>query len=242
MAPVCPTRPKMQSVTMTAPRPANHLRWLILAGAVLALLSLGLIPEVRAFLGHGYQAMTSHDPEVTRAFVSSLGWAGPLALLAAFVVQAVIPVIPSLAITAVSVRAYGMLHGFLIVYSGALLGAAAGYGLGRTLGDPLVRALAGEHAREMAQQFAAKNGVQGVMLLRLMPILPSEAMSLVAGAARMGFRPFMLATAVGVLPVTLLVVWLSDNVHRLIVGLAMFSLVVAVAALVRFLLARRRVA
>lgn len=227
---------------ITAPHPPRYMRWLILAGVALALLSLGLIPEVRAFFLRGFYAMTSHDPEVTRTFVASLGWAGPFALVGAFVVQAVIPVIPSLVITAVSVRAYGLLEGFLIVYSGALLGAAAGYGLGRALGDPLVRALAGERARNLAHDFATKNGVQGVMLVRLMPILPAEAMSLVAGAAGMGFRPFMLATAVGVLPVTLLVVWLSGDLHRLVVGLGIFSLVVAGVALGRFLVQRRKLA
>ena len=80
------------------------------------------------------------------------------------------------------------------------------------------------------------------MLVRLMPILPAEAMSLVAGAAGMGFRPFMLATAVGVLPVTLLVVWLSGDLHRLVVGLGIFSLVVAGVALGRFLVQRRKLA
>ncbi len=230
----------MNDVMTALQPPTRHLRWLILGGVLLALLSLGLIPDVRQFFQHGYEALSSHDPEVTRSFVEGLGWAGPLALLLAFVVQAIIPVMPSLVITAVTVRAYGLVEGFAIVYLGALLGAAAGYALGRALGDPLVRALAGERARNEAHRFATQNGVQGVMLVRLMPILPAEAMSLVAGAAGMGFRPFMLATALGVLPVILLVVWLSGSLQRLVVGLGIFSAVVAVAALGRWALNKRR--
>lgn len=212
---------------------------MILGGAVLLVLSLGLIPEVREFLIRGYYAMTSHDPEVTRAFVSSLGWAAPLALVATFVVQSVIPIVPAWVLIAVTVKAYGILKGFLIVYSGALLGSAAGYGLGRALGDPVVQALAGEKARQKAHDFATKNGLQGVIMLRMMPIFPAEVMNLVAGAAGMGFRPFMLATAVGVLPVTLIVVWLSGS-HHLMQGLFALSVVVALGIGGRYWYQRRQ--
>ncbi len=211
-----------------------------MVGLAAFLLSLLLLPEVRGFLGRGYAALSSHNPEVTHAFVRSLGWAGPVAILVAYVIQAVIPLLPSLVLTAVTVRAYGVVVGFVIVYAGALLGAAAGYGLGRALGEPMVRALAGEKARAQAQAFMNRHGPQGVLLVRLMPVLPAEVLSLVAGAARMGFRPFMLATAVGVLPVTLLVVWLSESASRLLWGLAIMSLVVGGVVLVRWGLARWR--
>lgn len=226
-------------MTTAAARSSRSLRLLIVGGVLALLVGLALIPEVQHFLVRGFQAMTSRDPQVTRAFVDDLGWAGPLALLVAYVVQAVILFLPSVAITAVTVRAYGPVEGFLLVYAGTLLGAAAGYGLGRALGDTLVRALAGERARTAAHEFTEKHGVQGVVLVRLMPALPGEAVSLVAGATRMGFRPFMLATAAGVLPVTLLVVWLSESIERLIWGGLIMSLVVAAVTLTRFLLQRR---
>ncbi|MDV6374936.1 TVP38/TMEM64 family protein [Deinococcus arenicola] len=226
-------------MSAAARRPPPHLRLLLMVGTVALLLGLLLIPDVRAFMGRGYGALTASNPEVTHRFVDTLGWAGPVALLVAYVIQAVIPVLPSLVLTAVTVKAYGLVAGFFIVFAGALLGAAAGYGLGRALGEPMIRALAGEKARTRAQEFMNKHGAQGVLLVRLMPVLPAEVLSLVAGAAYMGFRPFMLATAVGVLPVTLLVVWLSESASRLFWGLAIMSLVVGGVAFARWLLARR---
>ncbi|WP_291429462.1 VTT domain-containing protein [Deinococcus sp.] len=217
----------------------RYLRWLILGGALLLLMGVALLPDVREFLARAYAALTSHDPRVTQAFVDGLGWAGPLALIAGFVLQAVLPVVPALVMTAVTARAYGLYDGFLIVYLGTLLGAAAGYGLGRTLGDTLIRTLAGETARRTAHDVATRYGLQGVLMVRLMPVLSADVMNLVAGAARMGFRPFMLATAAGALPVTLLVVWLSGNTQRLLWGLGLLSAVVASVALSRWLLARR---
>ncbi|MFN4252971.1 TVP38/TMEM64 family protein [Deinococcus sp.] len=222
-----------------AVHPPRYLRWLILGGALLLIGGAALQPDVREFLGRAYAALTSSDPRVTHAFVDGLGWAGPLALIAGFVLQAVLPVLPALVMTAVTARAYGPYEGFLIVYLGTLLGAAAGYGLGRLLGDTLVRTLAGESARRAAHDFAARYGLQGVLMVRLMPVLSADVMNLVAGAARMGFRPFMIATAIGALPVTLLVVWLSGDTQRMLWGLGLLSGVVGIVGLIRWLLARR---
>ncbi|GGS13588.1 TVP38/TMEM64 family protein [Deinococcus knuensis] len=220
-------------------RPPRYLRWLILGGAALLLVGVALLPDVRAFLLAAFAALTSKDPAVTHAFVQGLGWAGPLALIGAFILQAVLPVLPALFLIAVTAHAYGPGQGFVIVYVGTLLGAAAGYGLGRTLGDTLVRTLAGERARLAAHEFANRYGVQGVLMVRLMPVLSADVMNLVAGAARMGFRPFMLATAAGALPVTALVVWLSENTQRLIWGMGLLSAAVGLVVLTRWLIARR---
>ncbi|UBV41506.1 VTT domain-containing protein [Deinococcus taeanensis] len=225
-----------------ASHPPRYLRWLILGGALLLLVGTALLPDVRAFLIRAYAALSSTDPGVTQVFVDDLGWGGPLALIAGFVLQAVLPVLPALVMTAVTARAYGPYEGFLIVYAGTLLGAAAGYGLGRLLGDTLVRTLAGERARRAAHDFARRYGLQGVLMVRLMPILSADVMNLVAGAARMRFRPFMLATAAGALPVTALVVWLSGSGERLLWGVGILSAAVGAVAAGRWLIERHRTA
>lgn len=226
-------------MTLVRSSPPRYLRWLILAGVPAVLLGLGLIPDVRVFLTQGYAALTSTDQAVTQAFVEGLGWAGPLALIAGFVLQAVVPVLPALIMTAVTARAYGPVEGFFIVYIGTLLGAVAGYWLGRSVGNSLVRVLVGETARRKAYEFAERYGVQGILMVRLMPVLSADAMNLVAGAARMPFRPFMLATALGTVPVTLLVVWLSGSGQRLLWGLGGLSVLVALVAGGRWWLTRR---
>lgn len=226
-------------IAAPAPHLPAYLRWVVLGGVLACFLLLGLIPEVRTFLHTGYVALRSPDPAVMQAFVDSLGWAGPLALVAGFILQAVIPVIPAVVMIAVTARAYGPVEGFLIVYIGTLLGAVAGYGLGRTVGNSLIRLLIGESARRKTYDFAEKNGAQGILMVRLMPILSADAMNLVAGAARMPFRKFMQASALGALPVTALIVWLSGNNERMVWGLGLFSLLVGTVFLGRWWYARR---
>lgn len=227
-------------MTAAAPAPPAYARWLVLGGCAAALGACLLIPEVRQFLDSAYRALTASDPQVTHAFVRSLGWAGPLALVVGFVLQAVVPVLPALLMIAVTARAYGPAEAFLIVYVGTMLGAVAGYWLGRTVGNSLVRLLVGERAQRRAYEFAERHGAQGVLLVRLMPLLSADAMNLVAGAARIPFRPFMLATLAGALPVTALVVWLSDDTRRMVWGFALLSAGVGGAFLGRWWLGRRR--
>ena len=102
--------------------------------------------------------------------------------------------------------------------------------------------LVGERAHVKVHEFTERHGTQGVLMIRLMPILSADVMNLVAGAARMEFRPFMLATAAGALPVTALVVWLSESGERLLWGMVILSGLVGLVAAGRWLIRRRRAA
>lgn len=67
--------------------------------------------------------------------------------------------------------------------------------------------------------------------LRLMPIFKAEVVNLVTGALGLPFWPFMAASALGALPASALVVWLSGDAARLLCGtLLMSGLVTALGA------------
>ena len=223
----------------------HHIVRIVVVAALLALVTtLGLQPEVQQFVASATLALFASDPAVTRAWVTQFGSWGPLVLLAGFVLQAVLAFIPAVLLVLVALLAYGPVAGFLIVYAGTLLGAAAGYALGFRVGDPLIRMMAGTKGRAKAHAFAGQHGVRGVVLVRLMPVLSSDLLSLVAGATRLPFGRFMLATSAGALPVTLLMAWLvhssSGSPGHLARGLGLLSVVVGAAALIPWLLRRWR--
>ncbi len=211
------------------------LRAGIAAVAVAALAALLLPPTHRAFALEAFHVLTGGNREETHAWVAQFGAWGPLALLGAFVLQAVIPVLPALVLVAVSSLAYGPLVGGFIVYGGTLLGAVAGYFVGRWVGSAALHALVGRRARASAYVLARRHGLRGVVLVRLMPVLSSDVVNMVAGALRLRFWPFMLATALGALPVTVLVVWLAATPQRLTWGVVALSAAVAVVAAARWL-------
>lgn len=208
--------------------------------ALLVLLAvLAALPGVRQFAADGFSALSSDDPLVRRAWVQQFGAWGPAALILGMLVQAVIPLLPATADVMIASLAYGPYIGFAIVYTGTLLGAVLGYAVGRWAGSRLVRRLTGQRLAQQAERFARERGWQAVLLVRLMPALKAEVMNLVAGAVSVPFWPFLLASALGALPATALVVWLAATPKRLLWGVLLFSLGTLLVALVRWWLGRR---
>ena len=200
--------------------------WALLAALLLAL----LIPGVRSWLLELGAALFGPDPAQRRALALRLGVWGPLLLIAGMLLQAVIPLLPAAADVVLAALLYGFWGGFAIVYSGTLLGAALGYWLGVRYGNAAVRRLAGAAVAERLEAFAVRRGVTAVLLVRLMPALKAEVMNWVAGAARMPFWPFMAASALGALPATALVVWLSATPERLLWAVVGLSVLVGLGA------------
>jgi uncharacterized membrane protein YdjX (TVP38/TMEM64 family) len=206
---------------------------------LLLMLGLLLIPGVRVWLWETGVALFGPDDARRRALVEQLGLWGPLALIAGMLLQAVIPLLPAAADVVLASLLYGFWGGFAIVYTGTLLGAALGYGVGVRFGSWAVRRLSGEVMSAKLHAFAEQRGVQAVLLVRLMPALKAEVMNLVAGAARMPFWPFMAASALGALPATALVVYLAADPQRLFWGVTGLSLAVGLGAAVRWWWTRR---
>ncbi|WP_229775965.1 TVP38/TMEM64 family protein [Deinococcus ruber] len=228
----------MTHVARTRWRPPAWAWWVLGLAVLLGLIS---VPQVRGFLLDAWHALSNDDPAVRRAWVNRFGVWGPLALIAGMLVQAALPLLPATADVMIASLAYGPYVGFAIVYVGTLLGAVLGYALGRAAGGRLIRRLAGETLSARTEAFARQRGWKAVLMIRLMPALKAEVMNLVAGAVGIPFGPFLLASALGALPATALVVWLAASPSRLVWGVVLFSAATGVVLLVRWVLARRAV-
>lgn len=90
-------------------------------------------------------------------------------------------------------RAFGC--GFV----GAMIAAAISFGLGHHFGKPLARRLVGEKLETLTNTMA-RRGIGSVATLRLLPVAPFGIMNLVAGASGLRFSPFMIGSAIGLLP------------------------------------------
>jgi uncharacterized membrane protein YdjX (TVP38/TMEM64 family) len=95
----------------------------------------------------------------------------------------------------------------LVSYAGVNVGANIYFLLGRLLGERLLKRWI--PARVTA--FMNRSGLESVFLVRVVPLLPFYAVNLAFGASGMRWGHFALATAVGVIPVILVVVLLGDR-------------------------------
>ena len=126
---------------------------------------------------------------------------GPVAAVGGFAFALTLAV-PLVFLTLVALAAYGPWLGFACALSGALIGAAASYGIGGLLGRDVVRQLAGRRVNALSERLAA-NGLLAVIVLRLVPVAPFAVVNMVAGASHIRLHHLLLGTAIGMTPSTL---------------------------------------
>jgi uncharacterized membrane protein YdjX (TVP38/TMEM64 family) len=223
-----------------APVAAGRRAWLVPLGVVLGLAGAYLlVPGVREFADEAYAVLGSGDRARIERWVRGFGAWGPAAILLQMVAQTVIPVIPSVLMMVVTVLAFGPLWGGLLTFAGLLLAAAVAFGLGRALGPATVGRLIGERTERKVEAFVERYGAWGVIVARISPVVSTDAVSFVAGLVGMRFARFLLATAAGTIPLTVLVAWLGTDVDRMQTGLVWVS-VISLAAFAAYVAYDRR--
>ena len=135
---------------------------------------------------------------------------GPVAAVCGFALALTVAV-PLVFLTLVALVAFGPLAGFACAMAGALVGAAASYGIGWFLGRDVVRRLAGERINRLSQRLA-RRGVLAVIAVRLVPVAPFAVVNMVAGASHIRLRDLLLGTAIGMTPATLAMVLFVDQI------------------------------
>ena len=94
---------------------------------------------------------------------------------------------------------FGPIAALLYAWAGSLLGAAAGFGLGRVLARDLAQRLSGARLTAIGRRLD-KRGLLAVIAVRIVPVAPFTVVNLAAGAARVRLRDFMLGTFLGMSP------------------------------------------
>jgi membrane protein DedA with SNARE-associated domain len=128
---------------------------------------------------------------------------------------------------------------------GSTLGAMVGYAIGRFAGLPVIERfgryiLIQPHHIEKAQAFAAKNGVWGVLLGRVLPIIPFKVFSIAAGVTKIPFVPFVICTAVGVVPRLILLGLFGAAVAQFLKPVAIVAVIAVAVWLVILAVQKRR--
>jgi membrane protein DedA with SNARE-associated domain len=125
--------------------------------------------------------------------------------LAMFLESSIVP-IPSEVIVA-GAAAFGVPIISILIFGslGSTLGAIVGYSIGRYAALPVIirfgkYVFIKPHHIQKAEAFAKKHGVWGVIVGRLVPIVPFKVFSIASGIADLPLVPFILCTLVGVLP------------------------------------------
>ncbi|QHA03411.1 hypothetical protein GQF42_09155 [Streptomyces broussonetiae] len=97
---------------------------------------------------------------------------------------------------------FGSQLGLAAALAGTVLGAGVAFGLGRALGQDALRPLLRGRWLRAADGQLSRHGFRSMLAARLFPGVPFWAANYCAAVSRMGWWPFVLATAIGSIPNT----------------------------------------
>lgn len=176
-------------------------------------------PDFQTTAREGWTVLRSGERPSIAAWMQQFGYWGPVVIVGAMVAQMFLFVVNVVLLILVAILAYGPWWGSGLALAGILVASSVGYGLGRALGESFVTRVLGQKNEQKVLEVVDRYGVWAVIIARLSPALSDDAISFVAGLARMGYLKFMAATTVGVVPLIALLAYLGEDSARLKSGL-----------------------
>ncbi|MEK7859593.1 MAG: TVP38/TMEM64 family protein [Elusimicrobiota bacterium] len=151
-------------------------------------------------------------------WVAGLGPWAPAAFVLLYAAATVL-FLPGLLLTLGAGALFGLAKGTLVVTLGANLGASAAFLLARGAARGWVaRKLAGRPGLAAVNEALKRDGWQVMLLLRLSPVVPFNALNYAAGLTELSLKDYVLASLLGMLPGTVLFVYagtLAGDLARL---------------------------
>ncbi len=134
--------------------------------------------------------------------------AAPVIYVVAYAVATALA-LPGSILTIVGGAVFGFGWGAVLVTIGANVGASAAFGLARGLGRDGIERLVGRRLAGL-DKATADHGFLGLLVLRLIPLVPFNALNFGSGLTALRWRDYALATVIGILPGTLVYTFFAD--------------------------------
>ncbi|KAK9146719.1 hypothetical protein Sjap_006622 [Stephania japonica] len=145
----------------------------------------------------------------------NLGPWGPVVLAIAYIPLTILAV-PASILTLGGGYLFGLPVGFIADSIGATIGATAAFLLGRTIGRSYVISKLKDYPKFQAVAIATqRSGFKIVLLLRLVPLLPFNMMNYLLSVTPLGVGEYMLASWLGMMPITLALVYMGTTLKDL---------------------------
>ena len=182
-------------------------------GSSSPLLTILRIAVLVMLMGGSIYLLATHaewfeNPRMIKVEVKSWGVWGPIAYILLYALGPSF-LVPGAVMTIAGGLAFGALWGALWSVVGADLGALIAFGAGRFLGRSFVRKVIGDRFQSLLERLA-RNGFYIILYLRIVPVIPYNALNLLAGASPIEFRDYFWASVVGMIPGTVLFAMLGD--------------------------------
>lgn len=154
-------------------------------------------------LSHGGVATFAHRARALR----DAPYAIPL-FLVLYAVAGTVGV-PGSILTLTGGAVFGFELGTLLNWIGATIGATGGYWLARCLGRDAIERIGGRKI-DALEKLADAHAFSTVLRLRLIPVVPFNALNFACGLVGLNFASYLASTVIGDLPVTATYTYFAD--------------------------------
>lgn len=145
----------------------------------------------------------------------SIGIWGPVVVVGFYVVSCVL-FLPGSIITMGAGLLFGLLWGFVTVSIGSTLGACVAFLIARWVArDWVTKKISGMQRFRAIDEAVGREGLKIVLLIRLSPIFPFNLQNYAFGLTRVSFWKYALASWVGMIPGTIMYVYLGTVARSL---------------------------
>lgn len=184
-----------------------------LSVGVTILVAIGLVVvAASAALSLGLDlGLTARDIEAT---ISAWGPWGVTLSIGLMVAHSFVP-FPAEFLAIANGMLYGPVWGTAITWTGAMLGAFLAFALARWLGRSFVQVVVAQRHWEALDEWTAHQGGYVVLISRFIPVIAFNLINYAAGLTRISWWTFTWTTGVGIMPLTVLMVVMGDNIHTL---------------------------
>lgn len=166
-------------------------------------------------------AKTFSTPSTIKDFVSQFGVYSAIVFIIILILQLIFAVIPSTPVVIAGGYLFGPFLGMLLSVVGNLLASMLVFGVTRLFGRPFVESIINKSVLEKIDQ-KSNSIAKTLFVLYLIPILPHDAFTYVAGLTNIQFKKFVLVVLIGRLPSIL---FLSVVGHQLTQISLLFSII-----------------
>ncbi len=183
---------------------AGRIKLLVLAAAAAGLGVAGYFLPVKEYI------------QAALDWTAKFGSWGPI-IVAAIYIPACVLLLPGVVLTLGAGMLFGLTVGTVAAVSiGSTAGACAAFLVARTFGRGWIRQKVARHPKFAAiDEAVGREGFKIVLLTRLSPILPFNLLNYAYGLTRVKFASYVLASWIGMLPGTILAVYIGSAVGSL---------------------------
>ncbi len=188
----------MSSQTKPAPSRVAKWKWIAGAAAIAAVIVAWAFLPLRAWL------------KALEVSIDGIGIFGPI-LYGLLYLAAELLMVPGAVLIVGAGYLFGLAGGMTVAWLAATIAAAVAFVIARGLARERVERFARRHRKFRALDGAVEQGNWKIVaLLRFSPIVPFGLSNYMYGLSKIGFTPYIAATALGMLPGTFLYVYLGD--------------------------------